>query len=95
LLSWCLAKAIHRVTSVGGVQNRTPESASVCPLKLLFSEGLMRVQIIGVAGSDVSLFWCSVAWRLFYQRKSGHSLPIVQRVDCFSEVDDVLEVMSR
>jgi hypothetical protein len=57
----------------------------------------MRVQIIGVAcpGQMCFFFWCSGAWRLFYQRKLGHSLPSVQRVDCFSEVDDVLEVMSR
>lgn len=55
----------------------------------------MRVQIIRVAVSDVFLFLCAGAWHLFHQRKSGHSLPSVQRVDRFAEVDDVLELMSR
>ena len=67
----------------------------VCPLKLLLSEGLMRVQIIGVPRSDVFLFLVLRRLVPFLSAEIGPQPTSVQRVDCFSEVDDVLEVMSR
>jgi hypothetical protein len=56
----------------------------------------MGVQIIGVPGSDVFLFLVLRRLAPFSSAEIGpHSLPSVQCVDCLSEVDDVLEVMSR